>query len=279
MSLHIPVLEEHIRKCSDLLDRPIPIRLLGHTDDLYFAELLGKLARGTRTNVYAPGLGLSTLSGIERSASITLGGQLRIELDAVPAKTNRMLWIRDIGEQIREPEVLALLKRMAMEILKAGSAQRVIITGTQNEVPAQLVGLAARLELGRPSGSGLKTYVTQVLADINVHTQETIDEISGLLRGLDAPSILRVLREANHGDGESPPSAHSLLASDRDLIDEVRAQRDLLLRNSSVVEVVASDVTLAHVGGLKHLTRWLARPSHVSPVTGPLRLVRAEVLT
>ena len=260
--------EPHRDELEAAFSAPVPIRFVEDCDEAYLEEVIAASefpGGDERCDVFAPGLGTFRLPGAhhprgtELCRSATVGQVLtdRIRAQSKGGAAPHLTWVRDAGEQLTQPEVLSALKRWAQGVLRTGSGHRILLTGSNLHLPAEVTRYAAPLDLTRPRNPFFGAFIDAAIAehltaDFAGHTQD----VARVLRGLDAPSVLRVIREAGH-------VARVKGTNDGVFLSALRDERDRLLRRSAVIEVVAVEQSSGDVGGLKNLVRWITERSYL----------------
>lgn len=283
-----PLYTPHHAQLRRALVEPQVVRFMSRTDDVYLLPLLRERLALDDTEpfrelwVVAPG-GQSEFYGkdlFRPKPSLDVLGALD-DLAARLRNADRneggavLLWLKDQGELASSPEVIARLKVLD-RLLRERTAtvtHRVLISGDWDSCPRPLAGIATSLELERPRDGGdkgpLKEFVAELLAALHARQvtsnlpqdDETLSSASRLLRGLDAPSLASVMRNAVHEyvrHGEV-----SQEGARKRLLDAISRWRDALLERSSVVEVVRTDVSKEQLGGLGRLKAWLGDAAEI----------------
>jgi ATP-dependent 26S proteasome regulatory subunit len=184
-------------------------------------------------NSREPAQMLGNLEGISIEAAFILKDLHRHMEDAVVVRR-----LRDVGQKF------SLNRRT------------VILTAPSINVPPELAGLVEFLELPLPDRQRLRQIIDEVTVRVNkTHTLRRTLEPAGFnamvdnLRGLTEEEAERTISQAIVGRYGLTP----------EIVTDVLQSKKEMLRRADMLEFVDVSNTLASVGGLENLKRWLAQ--------------------
>jgi SpoVK/Ycf46/Vps4 family AAA+-type ATPase len=163
-------------------------------------------------------------------------------------------FFKDLHRYLSETEVIRRLQDVAHRFSKARRA--VVLSAPHIDLPSELEKLAACVKFDLPSVEELKTLAKRVISDLSKqHTirvelsSDDFDRLVERLTGLTFFEAERVLNRAVLDD-------LALTTKDFELVTEIKKE---LLRKEGILELVASAESLAQVGGLQNLKKWLEK--------------------
>ncbi|HJK93748.1 MAG TPA: AAA family ATPase [Polyangiaceae bacterium LLY-WYZ-15_(1-7)] len=159
-----------------------------------------------------------------------------------------VLWVQAPGAMLSEPDVVASLAAIAERIDDAHSGLRVLLPAEVMEPSFE--PWSSSVELSVPRDPALTSFVEALLPRALAATRAP-EDVAGVLRGLDAPSIARTVAATFRDESVD------YVLDKRLLLETLRSRRDLLLRRAAGVEVVGDRVSGSEVGGLQYLKRYL----------------------
>jgi SpoVK/Ycf46/Vps4 family AAA+-type ATPase len=162
--------------------------------------------------------------------------------------------LKDFHRHIEDPVVVRRLRDVGQKF--STNRRTVIITAPKFAAPAELASLIEFFELPLPDRGRLRQIIDETLVRVSkIHTLQRKLDATGLdamaenLRGLTEEEAERAISQAL--------VARYALCPDT-VTDVLRAKKDLL-RRSEMLDFVEDSSTMASLGGLENLKRWLAQ--------------------
>jgi len=204
-------------------------------------ELLPEVAGGT------PALHDAQAIYNSREPAQALGNLAAISLEAV-------FILKDFHRHMEDPVVVRHLRDVGQKF--SANRRTVIITAPAITIPPELASLVEFLDLPLPDRARLRQIIDEMIVRLGKTRtlRRTLDAA-----GLDAMAEnLRGLREEEAERAVSQAIVARYGLTPELVTDVLQAKKDLL-RRSQMLEFVESSETMATVGGLENLKRWLAQ--------------------
>ena len=240
------------RELALLVRARLPFLVLLGEDEERIDEMLERTARSLDLAFYV----WTVTRGLRRSGSLQAldrGKSLEQALDWAGRMQSEALFLfKDLQRWLDDPTTLRRLLDVARHF---GSDRRTLaLAGPEIELPAALKPLCAVWRLPRPTKEELQTLARRVVQDFSttVPVQVALDDagferLVQSLQGMTWTEAQQALRRC---------VADDLVLSSEDVASVLEAKRRVL-REGGVLEYVPVDTSLAEVGGLENLKRWL----------------------
>jgi SpoVK/Ycf46/Vps4 family AAA+-type ATPase len=162
--------------------------------------------------------------------------------------------LKDFHRHLEDPVVVRRLRDVGQKF--SSNRRTVVLTGPSMAMPPELAGVVEYLDLPLPDLERLreiieetfkrlsKMYTLQLKADAS-----SVDTIAANLRGLTEEEAERAISQALVARYALCPETAT---------DVLEAKKDLL-RHSGMLEFIDVSETMASIGGLENLKRWLAQ--------------------
>src|SRR5579864_6132796 len=162
--------------------------------------------------------------------------------------------LKDLHRHMDDPVVVRRLRDVGQKF--ATNRRTVILTAPKISIPAELASLVEFLELPIPDRQRLRQIIDEVLVRVSkTHTLQRrldpggLDNITENLRGLTE-------EEAERAISQALVSRYALCP---EIVSDVLDAKKALLKRSEMLDFVEASDTLASVGGLDNLKRFLAQ--------------------
>jgi ATP-dependent 26S proteasome regulatory subunit len=160
--------------------------------------------------------------------------------------------LKDLHRHMDDPVVVRRLRDVGQKF--SNNRRTVILTAPKIEIPPELAGLVEFLDLPLPDRQRLRQIIDETLVRISkTHTLQRkldangMDAMADNLRGLTEEEAERAVSQA----------LVTRYALSPEVVADVLEAKKASLKRSEMVEFVESGDTLANVGGLENLKRWL----------------------
>lgn len=165
--------------------------------------------------------------------------------------------LNDVHTELNNPEVISLLKKLAIENIYGELYCTIFIVSSKLEIPQELEKLITIFEIPYPNQDEIITLIRNFQKSYNLHVlsenDNSISSIAQYLLGLSHLEILKTLnlcyQERGYIDQES-----------KNLILEEKKQ---IIKKSGLLELVKVNSSFKDVGGLPVLTKWLTNKSKI----------------
>ncbi len=240
------------RELELLVRSRLPFLAVHGADEERIEDLLGRTARALDLPLYVWTLtrGLlrsGSLRGLERGKTLdqALDSAVRMQREA-------LYFFKDLQRWLDDP---ATVRRLLDVGRHFGSDRRtIVLAGPDIDLPSTLRHLCATWRLPRPTPDELRALARRVVQDFSVAVpvQVALDD-AGFERLVDSLKGM-TWTEAEHALRRCV--ADDLILSGEDVEGVIEAKRRVL-HEGGVLEYVPVDTSLAEVGGLENLKRWL----------------------
>ena len=166
----------------------------------------------------------------------------------------KIIVLKDIHPYLEDPQVIALLKKFALESLN-GLGCNVVIVSPVCVIPKEIESYVTILELDPVSEAEIRQIILSFIDEqgITKPTNEFLNELVNSFKGLSDTEIQNILALAITGNGE-------LYKSDLELVFE---QKQQVIKKSGILEMVQVTESVDDIGGLENLKEWLERKSKI----------------
>ena len=243
-----------------MIDVNIPIIYINEYDFVRIDETIeAAVGNSKKIREWSPATGMIDFynkTKIGQGEALSLGQFLRMEYDMERSK-ERYLVLRQIDDFIDQPDVKTALMLIAQrKLYDPDFSTTVFIISSMLCVPDAIKEYVSYLSVELPDDDEIKELIrahVEVNNDTEFDSREDIDTLIPSLRGMTAYQIDRTLDMAMSKNG-------NLTASDRDLINQQKKQ---LVRNSGLLELVNSNVSIKDIGGMNILKGYLETKAKV----------------
>ena len=166
----------------------------------------------------------------------------------------KIIVLKDIHPYLEDPQVIALLKKFALESLN-GLGCNVVIVSPVCVIPKEIESYVTILELDPVSEAEIRQIILSFIDEqgITKPTNEFLNELVNSFKGLSDTEIQNILALAITGNGE-------LYKSDLELVFE---QKQQVIKKSGILEMVQVTESVDDIGGLENLKEWLERKAKI----------------
>ncbi len=232
-----------------------PLTYIRSAEEQRLAQLLREAAR----LFFAPPVPVwswSVTEGLRREDGTPADGEAlgaRAALDFVAAYNGPAIFhLKDFHEPMRES---AEIRRRLRDLYEGcfDTGKYVIISSPVRYIPDEIARDLVYLELSVPDPVELVAFLRSEMERIE-KAGGTVDASEGTLRQLARALQGLTLDESRHAVRRALAVEKKL---DRDAVPTLLEEKRLLVNRTGLVEFVAADTRLEHVGGLEYLKKWL----------------------
>lgn len=163
--------------------------------------------------------------------------------------------LKDIHEELRNPKITSLLKRIAENNLYNDSYNSSIFILSETVViPKELENYITVFDIPLPSMEEIFSIISEFVLDLNIKVeQDDINDIALSFKGLNEFQIKQILNLA-YQDGGSIDKEDKLL---------ILREKEQFIKKSGMLEIVNFTETIDDIGGLENLKDWLRKKEKI----------------
>ena len=165
------------------------------------------------------------------------------------------LVLKDIHEQLDDPKVIALLKRIAENNLyNERFSETIFIESATKVIPKELENYITLFDMPVPGITQIRQQILQFANDMEITIpNDTVDSIALSFKGLNEFQIEQILNLAYQDGG-------CVDENDRALI---LREKEQFIKKNGMLELVNFNETVDDIGGLENLKDWLKKKAYV----------------
>ena len=166
-------------------------------------------------------------------------------------RKNIFLVIKDVDEELKNPSVTALIKRIAeMNVYNSGYNCTVIIVSQNIQVSKELEDYISIIEIPKLSGDEIEKYILSVAKERNIKViEKDLGEIAISLKGLSKWYITQILNMMD-------------IISTSD-INKIIKEKEQIIKKSGILELITFKENASDIGGLENLKEWLKNKAKI----------------
>lgn len=170
-------------------------------------------------------------------------------------KEETFLVLKDVHGELNNPKIIALLKRIAENILYNETySAAIFILSEITVIPCELENYITVFDIPLPTTSEIMRIINDFINDMDIVVeQDTIDDIVISLRGLNEFQIRQILNLAYQDGG----------CIDQDDKMLILKEKEQFIKKSGMLELVNFSENVDDIGGLENLKEWLERKAKI----------------
>ena len=163
--------------------------------------------------------------------------------------------LKDIHNELDNPEIIALLKRIVEDNLYRESYHAaVFIVSPKVIIPSELENYITVFDVGLPAYDEIEGIIKEFASDLAIQIeQDVINDIAQSFRGLNEFQIRQILNLAYQNGGTINSEKKQLIIN----------EKKQFIKKSGMLELVNFNETIDDIGGLENLKDWLIRKSKI----------------
>lgn len=247
-----------VSKSRDLLasyiDALYPIIYINHFDFRVIDEIIEDITDNRKIVEYNHGLGIVDFKNKSPMMECDLPKFLRLVKDD-GYEDSMFLVLKDVHQQLDNPEIISLLKYIAERNLYNESYNAsVFIVSTKLQIPEELEDFVTVFDIPLPTVREIADIMTEFKDDLHIEVQdEVLNEISLSFKGLNEFQIKQILNLAYQDGG-------CLDSDDKQLI---LRQKEQLIKKAGLLEMISVRESVDDIGGLENLKEWLYKKERI----------------
>ncbi|MBQ6773897.1 MAG: AAA family ATPase [Synergistaceae bacterium] len=168
---------------------------------------------------------------------------------------NTFFVLKDIHNELDNPEIIALLKRIAEDNLYRESYHAsVFIVSPKVIIPFELENYITVFDVGLPAYDEIEGIIKEFASDLGIQIeQDVINDIALSFKGLNEFQIRQILNLAYQNGGTINSEKKQLIIN----------EKKQFITKSGMLELVNFRESLDDIGGLENLKEWLIRKSKI----------------
>ena len=239
---------------ASYVDALYPIVYINHFDFKVVDEMIMSIADGRKVVEFNNGLGIVDFKNKSVMKEYTLIDFLKSVKDDGYDNAN-FLVLKDIHNQMDDPEVISLFKYMASRNLYNEYYNTTIfVVSSKLKIPAELEDYITVFDIKLPGIKEIKKLIDEFVKDLNIEVEnDDVSELALSFKGLNEFQIKQILNLAYQDGG-------SIDADDKQLIF---TQKEQLIKKAGLLEMVQLKESVDDIGGLENLKDWLYKKSNI----------------
>ncbi len=244
-------------KVTIYVDAGFPILLIHSYEEKKIDEIVKKSAAGRELYEWNGVTGFTDFS-TKKSYNLmdcSLQGTLKYLVNGDELQ-GRIVVLKDVHSLMDEPEIIAIIKNIALRISTGELDTNIIIVSSSKYIPQELEPYTSVLEMDYLKTDEIKKIIQEVISDNNLNQvqNDLLDEMAISFKGLSQFEIENILALAvNEDNGE-------LTKRSLKFIFEQKRQRII---KSGILDMIPPKETIEDIGGLDNLKKWLTKKAKV----------------
>lgn len=239
---------------ASYIDALHPIIYINHFDFKVIDDAIAHVGENVKCVEFNNALGLVDFKTKSPMQECDLEQFLKLTMDD-GFEQDTFLVLKDIHGELNTPKIIALLKRIAENILYNDSYNATIfILSEITVIPRELENYITVFDIPLPITSEILSIINDFISDMDIVVeQETINDITLSFKGLNEFQIRQILNLA-YQDGGCIDQDDKLL---------ILKEKEQFIKKSGMLEIVNFTENIDDIGGLENLKEWLARKAKV----------------
>ena len=161
------------------------------------------------------------------------------------------LVLKDIDNELENPEVLAMIKKIAeMDVYNLDYNLAIIIVSQNIQVPKELENYISIVDIPRLDKNEIEDYIREVANERNIKiNQDDLGEIAISLKGLSKWYITQILNMMD------------IISTSN--IQKIIKEKGQIIKKSGILELIDFKEKVSDIGGLENLKEWLENKSKI----------------
>lgn len=168
----------------------------------------------------------------------------------------KIIVLKDVHSVLDDPEVIAILKNIALRISTGELEANIIIESSRKYIPKELEPYTSIFEMDYLNTEDIKKIIQEVIDEngLNQIRSDLLEEMAISFKGLSQFEIENILALAvNEENGELTKGSLKLIFE----------QKRQMIMKSGILDMIPQKETISDIGGLDNLKDWLTKKSKV----------------
>lgn len=239
---------------ASYIDALHPIIYINHFDFKVIDDVIARVGEHAKCVEFNNALGLIDFKTKSPLCECDLEHFLKLTMDD-GFEHETFLVLKDIHNELSNPKIIALLKKIAENNLYNDVYHATILIVSEiTVIPRELENYITIFDIPLPTISEIHTLIQDFIRDLEISVeQDTINDIALSFKGLNAFQIKQILNLA-YQDGGCIDQDDKLL---------ILKEKEQFIKKSGMLEIVNFTETIDDIGGLENLKKWLSRKAKV----------------
>lgn len=242
---------------ASYIDALHPIIYINHFDFKVIDDVIARVGEHAKCVEFNNALGLIDFKTKSPLCECDLEHFLKLTMDD-GFEHETFLVLKDIHNELSNPKIIALLKKIAENNLYNDVYHATILIISEiTVIPRELENYITIFDIPLPTISEIHTLIQDFIRDLEISVeQDTINDIALSFKGLNEFQIKQILNLA-YQDGGCIDQDDKLL---------ILKEKEQFIKKSGMFEIVNFTETIDDIGGLENLKKWLSRKANVVEV-------------
>lgn len=245
-----------LEKLSQYIDAGFPILFIHSYEEDKVDNIIKKSAHGRDILEWNGVTGFTDFNS-KRSytlANPSLQGTLQFLIEGNELN-ERIVVLKDVYSMLEMPEIIALLKNIALQISTGNIECNIIIVSSRKVIPKELEPYITIFEMDYLETKEIKLIIQEFIEynDLGTIRDEFLEEMAISFKGLSQLEIENILALAYAEDGE-------LTKEDLALIFEQKRQ---MIIKSGILDMIPLRESMNDIGGLDNLKEWVSKKAKI----------------
>lgn len=239
---------------ASYVDALHPIIYINHFDFKIIDEAILQVGKNIKYVEFNNALGLIDFKTKSPMQDCNLETFLKLTMDD-GFEEEIFLILKDIHEELKNPKVIALMKKIAENNLYNDNYHTTIFIISETVIiPRELENYITVFDIPLPALNEILEIINNFIIDMNIEVeQDTINDIALSFKGLNEFQIKQILNLA-YQDGGCIDKDDKLL---------ILKEKEQFIKKSGMLESVSFTENVNDIGGLENLKEWLARKAKI----------------
>lgn len=239
---------------ASYIDALHPIIYINHFDFKVIDDVIARVGEHAKCVEFNNALGLIDFKTKSPLCECDLEHFLKLTMDD-GFEHETFLVLKDIHNELSNPKIIALLKKIAENNLYNDVYHATILIVSEiTVIPRELENYITIFDIPLPTISEIHILIQDFIRDLEISVeQDTINDIALSFKGLNEFQIKQILNLA-YQDGGCIDQDDKLL---------ILKEKEQFIKKSGMLEIVNFTETIDDIGGLENLKKWLSRKAKV----------------
>lgn len=239
---------------ASYVDALRPIIYINHFDFRVIDEAIAQVAMNARCIEFNNALGMIDFKTKIPMREYNLEEFLKATMDE-GFEQETFLILKDIHGELKNPRIIALLKRIAEKNLyNEDFYETVFIVSSVMVIPVELENYITIFDIPLPSTKEISNIIRDFVSDMEIEVKdEVIDDIALSFKGLNEFQIKQILNLA-YQDGGCIDKEDKLL---------ILQEKEQFIKKSGLLELINFSEKIDDIGGLENLKSWLQQKEKI----------------
>ena len=239
---------------ASYIDALHPIIYINHFDFKVIDEAIAQVGENVKCLEFNHALGLVDFKTKSPMRECDLERFLKLTMDD-GFEQETYLVLKDIHGELKNPKIIALLKKIAENNLyRDNYSATIFILSEITVIPRELENFITVFDIPLPTANEIFHIINSFIEDMDIVVEEDIiNDIALSFKGLNEFQIKQILNLA-YQDGGCIDEEDKLL---------ILKEKEQFIKKSGMLEIVNFTENIDDIGGLENLKEWLTRKAKV----------------